>query len=551
MNQHCEGDRNREPRFPAKSRYATGVTMVRNNPKQYSEPNLMNSLSVSASRSRHRYGSHGDKENYWNSNLSPELLSEDRMILFLGYPRNNTYHLLSRAKSFTSPGGNGHNLPEKQVHGNASSYNTLKRHYKEPPLSDDGYNLVIPHLDQGTSRERKRQFSYTVPSSSVENTLMFSQRNNGQRSFSQVSKGPPGLNGMESDGILVFCRKKASHHGLQRASHLMSVIDAITGKRASRQTCERNSLLMSSNFSFCEDLNAINSVPCEEAFDSSQCYSRSRVTMVPSPPTKDVRIRYRGQERSRSCASFNLRKPGDLLIVTAGDCRQKDIESNKEILAGQNAMEEIAMQINPRRKASKLIRQRESHFMSSIPIFCEDEENIHVREDRIRMGSIAALADIKPIKTSVAVDSEEVMPMERTNEEQEPFQTEKERASRWSSRDPKISSHNPTPSGKQLYHSHSSNSSSNADLPPVEEPLATECDAPKSTESEVPKSTECDVPKSTQTKCRRQAICIELEKTMNLVKLNGARMSLYDLRKDVCRLVGDSVFKKVHEQEGK
>lgn len=46
---------------------------------------------------------------------------------------------------------------------------------------------------------------------------------------------------------------------------------------------------------------------------------------------------------------------------------------------------------------------------------------------------------------------------------------------------------------------------------------------------------------------RRKGVCIELEKTMNLVKLNGATMSLFDLRQDICNLVDDGIFKNIHD----
>ena len=46
---------------------------------------------------------------------------------------------------------------------------------------------------------------------------------------------------------------------------------------------------------------------------------------------------------------------------------------------------------------------------------------------------------------------------------------------------------------------------------------------------------------------RRKGVCIELEKTMNLVKLNGTTMSLFDLRQDICNLVDDCIFKNIHD----
>lgn len=49
---------------------------------------------------------------------------------------------------------------------------------------------------------------------------------------------------------------------------------------------------------------------------------------------------------------------------------------------------------------------------------------------------------------------------------------------------------------------------------------------------------------------RRRGVCNEIEKTMNRVKLNGSRMSLYDLRKDVCSLVDHRVFTEIHGKEG-
>ena len=48
---------------------------------------------------------------------------------------------------------------------------------------------------------------------------------------------------------------------------------------------------------------------------------------------------------------------------------------------------------------------------------------------------------------------------------------------------------------------------------------------------------------------RRKGVCTELEKTMNLVKLNGTTMSLFDLRPDICNLVDDGIFKIIHDEE--
>ena len=48
---------------------------------------------------------------------------------------------------------------------------------------------------------------------------------------------------------------------------------------------------------------------------------------------------------------------------------------------------------------------------------------------------------------------------------------------------------------------------------------------------------------------RRKGVCTELEKTMNLVKLNGTTMSLFDLRQDICNLVADGIFKNIHDRK--
>ena len=45
---------------------------------------------------------------------------------------------------------------------------------------------------------------------------------------------------------------------------------------------------------------------------------------------------------------------------------------------------------------------------------------------------------------------------------------------------------------------------------------------------------------------RRDGVCTEVEKTMNLVKLNGTTMSLFDLRKDIWKLGDCGVFKNIH-----
>ena len=380
------------------------------------------------------------------------------------------------------------------------------------------------------------------PSANAEDNYIRPQRRSQLRSRASFTTGL-------SNGPLVYTEGKYESEKITHNSESYprkhkseeSIFDDMLGKRASRHACQRKSDLVSSKFALDKDLDTINSVPGEEAFDGSLCLSRNRVTMVPCPPTEYARIRYRGHERSRSSPSFNLRKPDDHLVVTAGECVEKEIKCSREILAGQNIMGEVAMQINSSRKASRHEHQRKSHFMPSISTFCEneenskDEENNSDREDWICTKGAAASPDIKPIRKSLAVESGGFKPRKySTNkEEQDSFKTEKGRTPKSSSHDLKIPSHNPTSSGKQLFHSHNSNSSSKAELPPIEEPIGTEGDAPK----------------STQTKCRRQAVCIELEKTMNLVKLNGTRMSLYDLRKDICRLVHDRVFKEIHEEK--
>ena len=48
---------------------------------------------------------------------------------------------------------------------------------------------------------------------------------------------------------------------------------------------------------------------------------------------------------------------------------------------------------------------------------------------------------------------------------------------------------------------------------------------------------------------RRKGVCTELEKTMNLVKLNGTTMSLFALRPDICNLVDDGIFKIIHDEK--
>lgn len=48
---------------------------------------------------------------------------------------------------------------------------------------------------------------------------------------------------------------------------------------------------------------------------------------------------------------------------------------------------------------------------------------------------------------------------------------------------------------------------------------------------------------------RRQSVCPEIEKTLNIVKMNGTKMSLYHLRKDVCALVDNHLFESIHEDE--
>ena len=46
---------------------------------------------------------------------------------------------------------------------------------------------------------------------------------------------------------------------------------------------------------------------------------------------------------------------------------------------------------------------------------------------------------------------------------------------------------------------------------------------------------------------RRDGVCTEVEKTMNLVKLNRTTMSLFDLRQDICNLVDCGLFKNIHK----
>ena len=48
---------------------------------------------------------------------------------------------------------------------------------------------------------------------------------------------------------------------------------------------------------------------------------------------------------------------------------------------------------------------------------------------------------------------------------------------------------------------------------------------------------------------RRDSVCPEIEKTMNLVKMNGSKMSLLDLRRDMCSLVYKRVFDSIYEEK--
>ena len=48
---------------------------------------------------------------------------------------------------------------------------------------------------------------------------------------------------------------------------------------------------------------------------------------------------------------------------------------------------------------------------------------------------------------------------------------------------------------------------------------------------------------------RRDSVCPEIKKTMNLVKMNGSKKSLLDLRRDMCSLVNKRVFDSIYEEK--
>lgn len=102
----------------------------------------------------------------------------------------------------------------------------------QPHSPKDEYILMIPRSGRGQSKEIHQRMSYIVPSSTIENALMFRQGNNRTRSSSQLAndsldvtwsrQSRPWENQPRDCRILVFRRKRSCQHTGQRTTNWMT-----------------------------------------------------------------------------------------------------------------------------------------------------------------------------------------------------------------------------------------------------------------------------------------------------------------------------------------
>ena len=307
-----------------------------------------------------------------------------------------------------------------------------------------------------------------------------------------------------------------------------------------------------SRFTFCEDSENVKLRSHKKSRQSCRCQPWLLDTIGPSSPNEGSQSHNRRHKRSTSCAPFSSELNNDYLGAIAYKREQIGVACRSEPPAEKSTIKETAIQGNRKKKASKHNYQRMSQIMESSYAFHEVEESKNEDQISIPYG-IGTSSNIEPMEESATEEPVESMRGKSSSDKevQESFESKEEgrptlQKIKENDNDKKMSSHCRSPFRSQTttYHNHDSVTSRKSELPDVEEPLVTKFDAASISStlegfSESPASN------------RRQGVCQELEKTMNVIKLNGSRMSLYDLRKDVCTLIDNRVFKHIHEDEGK
>ena len=198
--------------------------------------------------------------------------------------------------------------------------------------------------------------------------------------------------------------------------------------------------------------------------------------------------------------------------------------------------------VTPRKEESRHGQQRKSQERNSL--ICVGLENTNVRTGEAGYGESQSHEYRKkgngyatqPFYSAIPPD---IVPKEQSIVKYDEIDTDKgeqDVLEIGQDRKPRKSCENPK---KTMLWSDSSQSK--FEVPAEEEPRVTECNTDKNDLELKGFLHGAKVSK------RRQSVCTEIEKSLNLVKLNGSKMSLHDLRKDMCTLVDNRVFESIHE----
>ena len=323
----------------------------------------------------------------------------------------------------------------------------------------------------------------------------------------------------------------------QDISQILHTAHTISWKESNQHVRPRQSQFAACDHSFLKEqkdmlpaLKVANDLPVDNIKQGCAQKMCSRVT-------DDPRMLYKpGRSSSRTCSLYSTIHTDDHLqgycpeqLETVKDTRKRTAIPRKDFVAISDT------QANSRKISSRRDQQRYSRAWN--PTTCEDNINLASREKAIEETQCHVEHkegnedDIKQ-KCAAPVpgnhSSEESLNVESgTNEKRRSSWQTKLR--RWSRR-----------SGGHAEKRNPWNDSldSKTELHPVKE------------SDDDTFEIELDLEEQRERQSflkRRKGVCTELEKTMNLVKLNGTTMSLFDLREDICNLVDDGIFKNIHD----
>lgn len=294
-----------------------------------------------------------------------------------------------------------------------------------------------------------------------------------------------------------------------------SIKQVIPIKEASHDVHQRTSL--AHNSTLYQDHDTVNprKSPEDSQFHPSQRFSRMELSPICE----------RGHNNSKDTIAVEIGKPNDMH------------DSKPQPNACACLLDEIQVKEERPRKHA---RQRKLHSIASTSACCRVEKSCkHACCD-------PQCRNIQPMEKPAEVRSKSMICPERCCDKvgrPDSLEIDAEGSPREKAGDFKKPSriHRPR-CEKPMNHNNDSTPSSTLVMP-AEEESGGECDG-----SKTDRALQDFLEGKAQN--RRQAICKEIEKTLNLVKLNGLKMSLYELRKDLCKLVGDRVFQGIHEEEG-